>query len=292
MSIACVIGNSGLGDMIVCIGIVNYIATKYKHVIVSCTMNNYEQIKTFYNKKNIIVYPVDSDGNTSLYIYDIYMRALKLYDIYAYGHYGAKMIDYDKYYKVDYDNNVKPIIHDYPISYYKDLNFPIDYMTQYFSVTYPNNILKIYDELFNMNEKYIVVHQHGSTYSFDIIKYNNININDVLVIDVNNNLYTIGHKYYSIASKFVGLHSVLYYTKLIENASALYLMDSCIHAIALIADITKANPKICYQREYRTKYGFNKFKYYLLSTSGPIDVELPYHDGTWDVPRSIPQYKK
>lgn len=272
--IACVIGNGGLGDMIVCIGIVNYLATKYDKVIVSCMNNTYEQAKYFYNKKNIILYPINKYDNTTMYQYDIMMRNVNIYDVYAYGHYGAREIDYGKYYKKMANGDIKPIIHDYPISYYEDINFPIEYMTKYFSVEYPQYILDSYVELKKYGN-YAVIHQSSSNMEFDILKHNNLDINSMLIIDVNKNLYNKNHKYYDIANKFVNLRSVIYYTKLIENASSLYLMDSCMHAIALIVNIDNVYPKICYQRESRIKYGFNKFEYFLMVNGKPIKTQLP-----------------
>ena len=59
------IGNEGYGDMIACIGIVNYLATKYQKVRVACIKRNYEQAKTFYNNKNIEIFVIDNIFVTS-----------------------------------------------------------------------------------------------------------------------------------------------------------------------------------------------------------------------------------
>lgn len=274
--IVIVIGNGGLGDMISCIGMVNYLATIYKMVFVACVECYYEHAKTFYTNDKIKVYSINKDNKTTMQQFDIMMRQLAIYDIYSYGHYGAKVINYDNYNKIMPNGEMKKIIHDYPISYYEDVNLPIEYLKKYFHVSYPKEILDLYTELFTNFQNYIVIHQTASNCNFSILKYNKLNINEKLVIDVNKNLYTKGHKFYDIAEKFVNLPSVIYYTKLIENASGLYLLDSCIHAIALIVDINKASPRICYQREYRTKYGFDKFKYYLLVENNiPCDIKLP-----------------
>lgn len=275
---AMVIGNGGLGDMITCIGMVNYIATKYKHVIVACMKHVKEQASVFYTGKNIILYPINGYDKTIMRIFDVMMRQHNVYDIYAYGHYGAHYVDYKGYTKQIYIGTElvkKPIIHDYPISYYEDVNMPIDYMTKYFKVDYPKEIISLYDELLPNYPNYIVIHHMSSNTGFDIVKFNSIDIEKNLVIDVNNNLYPNDHKYYDIAQKFINLSSAIYYAKLVENAGALYLMDSCIHAICLVADVSKANPKICYQREYRTKYGLDKFKYLLLAGNKLYDIKLP-----------------
>lgn len=262
--IACIIGNGGLGDTLTYVGMVNYITTKYNYVIVACMAVYYDQIKYFFRNNKIKLYPINADDNTTMAQFDLMMRSSPIYDIYAFGHYGSKIIDYNQYTKMRMDGTIVNIIYEYPISYYHDVDIPIKYMTEYYIVCYPNSILSIYSELFDKYPKYSIVHQQSSTKSFDIIAHNRININDELVIDVNTNLYEPGHKYYDIAQKFINLKSVIFYSKLVENASALYVLDSCIHAIALIVNIDKAHTKICYQREPRIRYGFNKFKYYLL----------------------------
>lgn len=264
--IAFVIGNGGLGDMITHIGLVNYLSTQYKNVLVACMIVYYEQAKHFYCNKNIKLYPINKNDNTNMYEFcNLMLRHTNIYDIYALGNYGAVEINNKLYLKTMHNGTVKKIIHDYPISYYEDVNMPIDIMTKYFNVTYPQEIIDLYDILLKNYPIYTIIHQKGSNIpSLDIVKHQRLNIDNTLVIDVNKNLYDKKHKYYDIAQKFVNLPSVIYYTKLVENASELYLVDSCIHAIALVVDVSKAKQKICYQRESRFTYAFGKFKYYHL----------------------------
>lgn len=273
--IACVIGNGGLGDVITYVGMINFLATKYKVVLVACMKVYYEQFKYFFNNDKIKLYPINMYDNTTMAQYDLMMRANAIYDIYAFGHYGSNYIDYSKYYKKRLDGTVVNILYNYPISYYEDVNIPIECMSKYFYVSYPQDIFDLYTELLENYPKYVLVHQIGSTQKFDIVSYNKINLNETLTIDINKNLYENGHKYHDIAEKFINFKSVIFYTKLVENASALYLIDSCIHAIALVVDVNKASPRICYQREHRVKYGLNKFDYFLLVNGIPQRVNLP-----------------
>jgi len=272
--IAMVIGNGGLGDTITYIGMVNYLATKYRIVFVACMKINYEQIKLFFNNNLIIPYPIDKNDDTTMRQFDVMMRSVDEYDVYAFGHYGCNYIDYDRYIKVK-DNKIINIIRNYPISYYEDVNLPVEYATKYYTVNYPKEILDIYDDLFKTYPKYVLIHQTGSNAHIDVIKHNKIDIEKLPVIDINKNLYSKGHKYYDICQKFINLRAVVYYTKLVENATSLYLIDSCIHAIALITDVSHASPRVCYQREYRMKYGFDKFDYYLLVKDTPVKIKLP-----------------
>lgn len=271
--VACVIGNGGLGDTITYVGMVNYLATQYKTIIVACMKVYYEQIKYFFTNDRIKIYPINLHDNITMASYDILMRTNPIYDVYAFGHYGTNYIDYDRYIKLR-NNKTINILYDYPISYYEDVNIPINVMRDYFTVKYPDDIENIYEELLKTHPIYTLIHQIGSTQTFDIVKHNGININEQLVIDINKNLYPENHAYYEIANKFLNFRSVIFYAKLVQNASELYLIDSCIHALALVVDI-KATVKICYQRECRVKYGFGKFDYYLLADGMPVKVRLP-----------------
>lgn len=263
---AFLIGNSGLGDSIVLSGMVNYLATIYDKVYVACIIEFYDQLKLFYTNPRIIIYPINDLYPSHMYEFSAMMWDFRyIYDLYYLGNYGAIKVDIYGYIKTLRDGSTKKIITNYPTSYYDDVSIPIEYMTKYFSVSYPQDVIDKYEDLLCHYSKYRVLHQQGSNASVDALKQQSINIDDMLTIDVNTNLYPKGHKFYDICEKFVNLKSVIYYAKLLENATELYLIDSCIHALALVVDISKAFPRICYQRESRFDYGIpNKFEYYRL----------------------------
>lgn len=272
------IGNLGLGDIISMIGMVNYLSTLHEKLFVICRDDILDQVKYFYNDPKIILYPINEGKELNLYeLYDVLKRFPTLYDVYAVGNYGADYIDNIKYIKI-FNNPLirKPVIHDYPTSYYEDCNVPITYISEYFTkIQYPQNILDSYDELLKNYPNYIVIHSVGSNLTLNhILECYNLDKNNTLIIDVNHNIYLMGHKYYEIAQKFVNLSSIIFYAKLLENASALYLIDSCIHALALVVNIDKANPKICFRRESRFKYAFDKFHYEQIIIDG--NTGMPY----------------
>ena len=263
--IAHVIGNQGLGDTITYIGMVNYLSCKHDKIFVACIKKFYNQIRLFFTKPNIIVYPIDEVIETNMYDYAKMMKGLRhIYDIYSFGNYDGIRVDNNRYMKLMENGSERKVITNYPTSYYSDVNIPLDVMTKYFSVVYPTDIMGVYDELLGNSDyqKYRVIHQVGSNARIDIIYLAGLNIEETLTIDVNTNLYPISHKFHNIASKFVNLRSVVYYAKLLENANELYLIDSCIHALALVVDVSKASPRICYKRESRFNYGIpDKFVY-------------------------------
>jgi len=273
--IAFIIGNAGLGDSISLIGMANYLTTIYKLVFFTTSRSFRDTVKLFFTNPKIIVYDYD-EKKTNMFEFDLIMRKFsEVYDLYILGHFGNLTLDRSsKYTKVTLSGETKKIIHDYPKSYYEDVNIPPEYAITYFSVTYDDEILKKYDELLSQYSKYRVVHQVGSTAKFDVIKKFDIDINDMLTIDVNRNLYPSEHKYHDICEKFINLPKITNYAKLLENASELYLMDSCIHALALLVNINKAYPRVCLKRTYNFNYGIpNKFVYYLICIVKTVERE-------------------
>jgi len=278
---AFLIGNGGLGDMVSCSGIANYLATIYENVLIACMNNNYEQACRMYYKKNIIIYPINrEDTNMGMYKFSHMMITYGVYDVYAIGNYGAEIVDPTKYIKYFTDGTERRVISNYPASYYFDAGLPFEYASKYFHVEYPENIEKYYTELFALNTPYIILHTDGSNSIINPHKYDVIDVENNIIIDVNFNFYKKGHKYYNIAQKFINLQSILYYVKLLENANEFYLIDSCIHAMCLVIDISKVKKKVCYQRESRFNYYFKNITYYKLifpngydkQTSNPDDI--------------------
>jgi len=264
-NIAYIIGNAGLGDSITLIGMANYLATKYKYVFFVTSNDKYENVKLFFDNPKIIVYRYD-EKKTNMFEFEVMMRQFaNKYDIYALGHFGNIKLDKNnKYIKMIPDGRIKKIITNYPKSYYEDVNMPISIMTDYFSVSYNDDTLEKYTDLLNNEPIYRVVHHVGSNAQANMISMFDINIEEMLTIDVNTNLYPKEHKYYKICQKFINLPKITNYEKLLENASEIYVMDSCIHALALLVNINKAYPRICLKRTPQFNYGIqNKFVYYM-----------------------------
>ena len=264
---AFVIANTGLGDSIAISGLVRYLATKYEIVFVTCIIEFYEQIKLFYTEKNIIVYPLNTGKyNMEPYEFTKIMLQLKnVYDLYPVGNYNSTFIDNDNYIKKTFQGETKKIISNYPKSYYEDAGVPTEYMSEYFKVNYPENILNIYEDLFRNYSEYRVVHIHGSNARVNPEEWKHYDPNNMLTINLNKNIYPRDHKYYDICEKFVNFPSIIYYAKLLENATELFLIDSCIHALALLVNINKARVRFCYKRESRFEYGIpDKFRYFNL----------------------------
>lgn len=249
--------NMGIGDMIVTAGIIEYLTTKYNSVTVVCRPEHERFLSCFHEGNNKIKpFPYKEEFKSSCgwtfprELTDIFNTSM---DIYAIGHYSQSG-------KIDI----------FPTSYYDDIKLPIKYIHNIHFTT-PNYIMNYYDELKSYGE-YIVVHQIGSTCKLDLIDKYNINIEKTLTIDVNKNLYKIGHRFYNIANKFINLYNPLWYITLLENASELYLVDSCIHALAAyLSDTSKAKRKVCISRATLFTYAQTGFEYVNLINKRMMD---------------------
>jgi hypothetical protein len=194
------------------------------------------------------------------------MCKLDIFDIFAFGNYGMKSIDTENTYtKVMQNGITRKIISMYPMSYYEDVDIPFNYAWEYFTVNYPPNIIELYDTFFKLDIPYIVTHSTSSNSYIDIIEMRNLDKNAILIIDVNKNLYEPGHKYYDIAKKFTNLPCVAYYHKLLIYATELYLIDSCIFALALITDVSRARKRECFKRESRFTFYSRQWTYSFVS---------------------------
>jgi len=98
---AFVIGNDGLGDMISYYGIVKYLSTLYKVILVSCEKRNYENMKFLYEHDNIKLYVFNKSIETNIYEFCKNMLyTTTIFDVYPIGNYGALSLNINNYTKI------------------------------------------------------------------------------------------------------------------------------------------------------------------------------------------------
>jgi hypothetical protein len=102
--------------------------------------------------------------------------------------------------------------------FYKDLNIPHRIMYDFFHLPSENPTLK------PPQVDYIFVHTKSSTHdNKDIISWN---INDILTIDSNSNLYKPSDPFFNIAENFLNKPLVCY-IDILKNAKEIHVVDSC-----------------------------------------------------------------
>lgn len=239
--------NMGIGDMIVTTGIIEFLTTIYDTVTVVCRGEYINYLYKFHNNNNkikVLVYDTKySDTIKWSFSKELLVKICKNMDVYAIGHHSQ---------------TGKLLV--YPDSYYDHCYLPLSYMKDYVHINIPQSIMNIYDVLFKKYSKYIVVHQSGSTCDLDLINKYKININKILTIDVNKNLYDKTNEFHYISDKFINFENPLWYSLLLENAYEIYITDSCIHALSYLLDLSRVSKKICVIREYGFKYANHGFE--------------------------------
>jgi hypothetical protein len=248
--------NMVIGDMIVTTGIVEHLTTIYNTVTVVCRAEHAHFLYKLHEgnaKIRHFIYKNEfKTNNLWTFPRELTDEINKTMDIYAVGHYSE---------------NGK--MSSFPSSYYDDCNIPIEYMKSKVNIKIPIQMQNIYNELKKYG-KYVVLQQNGSTCSLDLINNFKININRCLTIDVNKNLYQKNHKFYEISNKFINLQNPFWYKPLLENAFEIYMIDSCLHALTFLIDISHVSKKICAYRSDIYDLNDNKIEYVELE-----NIKLP-----------------
>ena len=239
----------GLGDMITSVGLVRYLATLYEEVKVVCKKSYQKNVELLYSDDSVIsIYPVDSDINISPkfgFPINLFSEITKDYTTIMVGCHGGRKI------------------YDIPFCFYEHAGLDSKYFWDYFHI--PDT--KDSDILYNLlkDRKYVVIHNTNSRGNVFTVKsvenHMNKTQNDILIIDLNGNVYDKNHPDYHLAQSFV-FKPIVHYKKTLINADALYLSDSCIFCMAINLELTsdkcyyvtrKNNPRD-YSYFYQDKY--------------------------------------
>jgi hypothetical protein len=131
-----------------------------------------------------------------------------------------------------------------PDCFYRDLELDPKIRNDcfYFQPTIESEIL------YNLvkDTKYIFIHNIASDFKLDV-SFLNIKKQNYLLINCAMNMYDKEEYYYVLANRFINRY-VVHYSKIIENAKELYLLDSSIFAFTTYLDISKVIVKNLYIR--------------------------------------------
>ena len=247
--------HQGLGDIINCIGMIRYLSTLYDSVTIVCKKVYHDNIKMlFENDKSINFYLYEKNFENTRFAFNIdtLLSIKNEYEVFLCGQYCLPE-----------DKPVEIL----PFSFYEHIGLsPIIYRTY----SYIPRIIEskqLYNSVININKNYIVTHETSSNGKlFDFVEScSDVNIDEILIINVNRNIYENGHKFYNIAQQCV-MKPLLYYVDLIENSLMNLFSDSCMFCLALQLNIkTKLNGYVSRNNEYvhlwDVKYGFDSEKH-------------------------------
>ncbi len=224
----------GLGDIIQMIGAIRYLSILYDEVLVISARGNYENVKSFFQDDESIKFYLLDGIDADLKINPNTSNGSKLFqeltkeytNVYISGPcFGHKNNKWD----------------DTGDCFYKDLNFDIRIRFDFFFVPITEESLKLYSKISNID--YIFIQQKYSTGFRNLISWN---IDDILTIDSNINVYNPDHKWYSLCNEFLN-KPMIQYVKLIQEAKELHLLDSSFSCLAATIP-TKAKIKYRYER--------------------------------------------
>ena len=228
---ALVISHLGLGDHIGLIGAVRYIAAQHDETIVVCKRQNAANVASFFaDNPAIKLWIVDSPylthppGNSAgeVVSFDPNMFA----SVYRSGCYTYPRNAFD----------------DLPKNFYRDMNIDPEVRHMYFHVPVTQEAQDMYERVKDI--PYIFVQQSSSSHSTPLVTWD---IDKMLTIDPNTNLYSDGHPWHELAQRFVN-QKFIHYTLLLQNAKEVHTVDSSFYCMACYLPL-KADVKRCYSRE-------------------------------------------
>lgn len=134
-------------------------------------------------------------------------------------------------------------IYDVPRILYLDLGLSISLMQSDTLLPKTPESVELYNRI--KDKEYIFVHQTSSTITKSIVTWD---IQAVLTIDPNNNLYQQGDAFYDVAQEFIN-KPVVDYTDIIRNAREVHVIDSCFCCLCLLLDLSRVSTKKIYSRD-------------------------------------------
>lgn len=240
---AIVIGHMGLGDHIGLNGAVRYIAMQHDETVVVCHRRNAKNVAAMFADNptiklmevdlGYIVQPSSTCAGESVIVDDLHFTS-----VYRSG-----------YYTFPLQHNFE----DLPSCFYRDMGFDPEIRHTYFHVPTTSNAEALYQRI--KDQPYIFVQQKSSSHTTQLVTWD---IDSILTIDPNLNVYPEGHEWYELAQAFVD-QDFLDYTLVIQHAKEIHTVDSAFYCLASYLPLD-AEVKRCYTRETGTfipSYIFN-----------------------------------
>ncbi len=262
---AYILSHNGLGDNIVMNGAINFLLNYYNNVYFLVKDIYYDQINYLYcDNSNVIVINFDSK-NENASCYNILCDKYKNNDIFISGShksYLKSQITNDKLKMYIRNNKYNlPERFQFITMFYNDIGLDLSIFLDYFNID-KKDYQQIYHPISNYN--IIFIHSSASNVEMDfssiINKY--LNIDNILIICANKNVYSNDNNKFDIAEKYVFLPTVFCYTEIIKNSIEIYASDSCISCIIIplfLKKQLKCNYINIFNRETNEKVHFSDF---------------------------------
>lgn len=231
---AFVLTHLGLGDIIMSNGLVRYLCTLYDQVSVVVKNHNVDTVKAMYSDlENIKIYNVPNDSHISpnfgclMYIYN---KETADCDVYLAGSHIL-------------DKTILPDFSLFPLCFYDDVHIPRHFFWTKSYIPKTQEAIDLYKQVEHI--PYVFMHNNSSTGDVFSVKsaisHFNIDIDKLLVINPQVNIYSVGHPFYDIAQSFLQQRTLIAYSDILENSQLNILSDSSLFCFANLLNIKHSN---------------------------------------------------
>jgi len=209
------LGHQGLGDNIVYVGAVRYLSLMYDEFhVISMHSHNVDNIKSFY-----------ADNPAIKVVHNQLLKLDEYSMIYRLGVHNSNTC-------LECDN--------IPDAWYTHLGLSPSIRLSHFFVHETLESKELYK---NIKVPYIFVQQQSSTNLTNLVKWD---INEILTLDPNVNLYQPDHTWYELAQTFINKPFNHYY-ETIRHAKQIHMIESSFYCMAIHLKLD-ADVKYCYNR--------------------------------------------
>jgi len=222
------LGHQGLGDHINYIGAVRYLSLSYDEFVVACVhSHNLENVKSFYaDNPKIRVVKMSRDYRPwDESLLDAEMNLKQYSKVYRVGAYK--------------EGGFPP--GDIPDDWYNQLELSTSIRKSHFFLPDTPESKNLYESI---KIPYIFIQQKSSDNITNLVTWD---INKILTIDPNLNLYHADHEWYNIANSFVNRPFYHYYDT-IRHAREIHTVDSSFYCLAINLKLD-SNINRCYNRD-------------------------------------------
>lgn len=240
------IQHMGIGDMINLEGATNYLSETVDEIYVTCHSMYKHIAKELYSRNNkvrllLINTPGDicyrgetRPGNEIMWTPTFRMLHQYFQKTHICGIFTPNTTIWQK------DSFEK---YNLPVHFYIDLGIDPSVRFTHHTIKSNEKSKELYKGLEGID--YTFVHQMASSSKLDLVNWD---IQTRFTIDPDENLYKIGDPYYELAQTFVK-QGIFSYIDIIQNASELYMIDSCFCCISVFIRPLSATKKHCYIRD-------------------------------------------
>jgi hypothetical protein len=231
------LSHNGLGDNITNIGSVRFLLNYYTTIFFLCKQQYQENLNLLFNNDSVVTIPIMASNETiekqncKMIINNIKSEDIDIF-ICGKGHtsYLTSRITHPQLLSYQQDNKGFTCDYSHIHEFYYDIGLDFSIYFNYFNIPSSESSLQYYQEI----KKYSIVFLHTKAsnreINLDSIIKKYYNDDKYIIICANKNVYSLDHKYYSIAEKYVNIY-VAYYIDIIKHAEIIQIIDSCFSCI-------------------------------------------------------------